>query len=579
MLNIQKKYESYLTEINKELGVLKEEDSSVQNICSEIDDLKQELNEKELLIPVIGAFSTGKTTLINSFLKETLLPVGITPETSLATELRYSNRRYLETVDQNNGVSKHELSDIEKIKDHAGNYKLVRVYLDSPTLKEIEPLILVDMPGFDSPLDLHNQAIFSYLNKGSQFIVLTSIEDGSITKSMLRQLASIQEFKREFSFFLSKANLRADSEVEEVKEEIKEQLNVELGITKEIQSLGLDQGELLQKVVSEIDPEGLFEKLFSERIKELTFKILGTLNTAVSVLKKDKNENEQQIKELKQGIENIVAKKESLVKDTKNEYSDHNVELIINRVGRKLSSSIDELTQSYLNGGSEALSQNMTDLVKSTLLIETKEAISDIREEVIEHFSSEISILSNFNAEYNMNEDIMTKMTNSTKEVLGSASTFLAETVAQRKKNNTANVSYKVMTSILAATTTVVAPAVELIIVFLPEILSGIFDRVNKGKKEAEVRQKIMTEMIPQVKRQLKNDLPTVFNEQVKALINEISNSFENELIIKKQQVTELEAAKDSQIKTNNEKTEIYQQVNEQIKKLATETIFKGENE
>jgi len=578
MLNIQKKYVSYLTEINKELSVLKE-DSSVQKRCSEIDDLKQEVKEKELLVPVIGAFSTGKTTLINSFLKETLLPVGITPETSLATELRYSNRRYLETVDQNNAVSKHELSDIEKIKDHAGNYKLVRVYLDSPTLKEIEPLILVDMPGFDSPLDLHNQAIFSYLNKGSQFIVLTSIEDGSITKSMLRQLASIQEFKRDFSFFLSKANLRADSEVEEVKEEIKEQLNVELGITKEIQSLGLDQGELLQKVVSEIDPEGLFEKLFSERIKELTFKILGTLNTAVSVLKKDKNENEQQIKELKQGIENIVAKKESLVKDTKNEYSDHNVELIINCVGRKLSSSIDELTQSYLNGGSEALSQNMTDLVKTTLVIETKEAVSDIREEVIEHFSSEISILSNFNAEYNMNEDIMTKMTNSTKEVLGSASTFLTETVAQRKKNNTANVSYKVMTSIFAATTAVVFSAVEQIIVFLPEILSGIFDRLNKGKKEEEVRQKIMTEMIPQVKRQLKNDLPTVFNEQVKNLINEISNSFENELVIKKQQVAELEAAKDSQIKTNNEKIEMYQQVNEQIKKLATETIFKGENE
>ena len=52
--------------------------------------LKQDIAEAELIMPVVGSFITGKSTLINSFLNSGLLPVGTTPETALATELRYS---------------------------------------------------------------------------------------------------------------------------------------------------------------------------------------------------------------------------------------------------------------------------------------------------------------------------------------------------------------------------------------------------------------------------------------------------------------------------------------------------------
>lgn len=61
----------------------------------ELGQLKEDLRHTELLIPVIGAFSAGKSSLINAFIGEDVLGVGLTPETELATELRYSSDPHL----------------------------------------------------------------------------------------------------------------------------------------------------------------------------------------------------------------------------------------------------------------------------------------------------------------------------------------------------------------------------------------------------------------------------------------------------------------------------------------------------
>lgn len=47
------------------------------------------IKDRELLVPVVGGFSAGKSTALNAFLGEDILSVAITPETALATELRY----------------------------------------------------------------------------------------------------------------------------------------------------------------------------------------------------------------------------------------------------------------------------------------------------------------------------------------------------------------------------------------------------------------------------------------------------------------------------------------------------------
>ena len=89
-------YLNYLYNIR---NILKDSDISVKKI----EMYEKVIESYELIIPIIGSFSAGKSTLINSFLNENYLLVGITPETSIATELRYTDKNErIEIVKENN---------------------------------------------------------------------------------------------------------------------------------------------------------------------------------------------------------------------------------------------------------------------------------------------------------------------------------------------------------------------------------------------------------------------------------------------------------------------------------------------
>ena len=103
MLQTQQTFLDYLDAVQAELGRAGSEGGLQENIQA-IERLKQELAAAELIVPVVGAFSAGKSTLINSFLGAGPLPVGITPETALATELRHSTEEYVEVVAENGEV-------------------------------------------------------------------------------------------------------------------------------------------------------------------------------------------------------------------------------------------------------------------------------------------------------------------------------------------------------------------------------------------------------------------------------------------------------------------------------------------
>ncbi len=56
---------------------------------TECSTLLESIQKQQLVIPIVGNFSAGKSTLLNRFLEKSVLPTAITPETSLATELHY----------------------------------------------------------------------------------------------------------------------------------------------------------------------------------------------------------------------------------------------------------------------------------------------------------------------------------------------------------------------------------------------------------------------------------------------------------------------------------------------------------
>ena len=393
MLQTQQKFLDYLDAVQAELGDLQE------NIQA-IEPLKQELAAAELIVPVVGAFSAGKTTLINSFLGAEHLPVGITPETALATELRHSTSEYIEAVKKNDEVDRFSIEEIGALKEKASQYQYAKVFLNSEPLREIVPLVLVDMPGFDSPLDLHQKAILTYLVKGSHYAVLLSVEEGTVTGSIQRQLAEFHKLDREFSIFLSKANLRSPSEVGDIARKIAEQLEDGFDFGDSVVPVDMNGGDSLAKMLHTINPEELFSKLWRPDLEAHFFELDGSLNTQISSLQKDERENQEAITKLAADLQELQRKKEEMVENIRARYSTNRINAIVEGVGADLGDAVEDLTRTAMSGGQNALQRELSEIVRTSLVSHTEAEMEQLHQQITEDLVGSLRGISSILSSY-----------------------------------------------------------------------------------------------------------------------------------------------------------------------------------
>lgn len=566
MLDIQKKYINYLNQV---LEKVENTDIYSGNFMA----LKEKIAKIELIVPVVGGFSAGKSTLINQFLEETVLSTSITPETALATELRYSENSYIEAVKKDDSIDIYEILDSEKLKEKAEKYKYVRFYLNNEKLKNIEPLILVDMPGFDAPIEHHNQAILNYLNKGIYFIILTSVEDGNITKSMTREISNIMEFGKDFSFCLSKTNLKPQNEVTEIKNKIQEQLEDYFDFNKEVILTTNKNGEELGKILKSINIEELFNKIFLNELKYGYMDVESSINTIVSTLKISKEEAENVVIELKNSIKNILNKKTQLIEETEEKYSNSNIDGIINQVGMELNNQKDVLVSLAISN-QDSFSREVNDIVKHTIIREIKNRIKNISEDIVDNFSFELKNSMLDIKDFDFDNKWIEKIGTSTKDLLEKAQNGLNSVLDNRQKNETDDKWYKTITAILGLTTTVLNPIIELIIFFLPEIISFFSGKSKEEKQKELVLQKISSEVIPNIKRKVREAIPELFNNYLKNTIELISNEFEVQLIQKQKEIELTQSEKESNIKDIEQQLINLENIKKELQNLTTQYLY-----
>lgn len=528
--------------------------TKAQNIIETLDvndnklgDLKTKIEQAELIIPVVGGFSAGKSTLINSFLGSEILPTAVTPETALATELRYGDKDYIEAVNGLGGVERYEITDFYKLKDNAQNFKNLRVYLNNENLKAIEPLVLVDMPGFDAPIESHNQAILSYLERGVYFVFLTSVEDGNLTLSMKREIENLQRIGKGFSFCISKTNLRAPNDVQAVKDKIAEQLEDDFDYVHDVTLLDMDGGNNLKNIVKTINSEKLFHSLFIEELRDNYASLIQSFNVKISTFKGGKKEIDDAITELQNSINRLVMEKEDALAQVEQRYATNSVSSIADRVSRSLLQRKEQLIELALHNQT-AFSLEVNDLVKNSLLDEVQRRFQDIGNNIIHDFSNHLKINLTENNTI-INSDVIERIRSNSEILLNRAHNSLlsrSERMNDKVNDETQQVTvlYRTVATILGLTTSVVAPALEIIIIFLPDIIRFFTKETQERKAREHIEQQLLNKIIPDISAKIRETLPEKFNAQISVLIRQISEQFEQQLQQKRDEIQMAEAQK-----------------------------------
>ncbi|MCQ2813682.1 dynamin family protein [Helicobacter pylori] len=484
-------------------------------IKQECSTLLASIQKQQLVIPVVGNFSAGKSTLLNRFLGSSVLPTGITPETSLATELHYSTNERIEAFSNNDEKTESfELNErsFEAIKDNATKYSYLKVYLNNEALKDSAPLVFVDMPGFDSPISSHTHAILEYLERGVHFVILTSVEEGNLTKRMVRELKNLLEFDKGLSFILSKTNLRTPSQVGEISRYIQEQIQDHLDLTTHLIYSNKDNNALLE-VADKIDAEKLFSALYLKRLKFLNSQLQNSLKSVIKSFDYSKEKALEEIQALDLGVKDIKKTYEKLRANLEEEYSSVAVGSVVKKVVEEVREQKSYLA-SLINKPNEFNSE-IESIMQQSLIKNAKLEIEKINLSFSKDFCAEFASLNNtqLSSGFSVNLERLELGINA-------LSVILAKNPVTRP---------------FALILQGLKPLLKELLILLPNIIASFFR--NEEKERAKLENLIEAKVIPEVQYNLKKVLPGLFNECLENSLKGLRDRCELEITHKKQEI------------------------------------------
>ena len=397
------------------------------------------------------------------------------------------------------------------------------------------------MPGFDSPLNEHNEAIYNYLERGIHYAVLVPADAGTVSKSMQRQIQNILAFNKTCTFFISRTDLRSEDEVEQVKAELQSELSILTGGSVSMQGVSQNDVSLFGTFVNTLNADELFRHQFNESVLDECYDAKGALNTRIAALKTDGTKNANAVKELEEAIAKIEAKKEKLIERAKNDSFTDEADSVAAAVGSALNADIDTLVSVAQSGGSTALQEEINSIVQSTVVSNIQSVMGSVSVRFGKELSGEIKDLDSLLSQYNA-QGAIGKLQQSAETMFDTTKASVDSYIQKRQGKEGASTAYKAITGILAVATDVVAPWLEIVIILLPEILNLIFGSFREKQQQAQLRQNIAGQ-IPSIKRQVRTKVVEILKENSGNTITAICAKFDEELQKKKQEIENAQKA------------------------------------
>lgn len=185
----------------------------------EVDEIINGIDNYRVNTPVIGNFSTGKSSMLNAIIEKPLLSVDITPETAVPTEIYYGNNRVLQY--DKTGVVERRIEELPLKGLTVQTTDLVKIEYDNEFLKKIRSVNIVDLPGFDTSIELHNRAIDQYLPNSLAYLLVVSSDEPVLKESISDFLRELKAYNMPVYVVITKSNRLDEEELEECRQLLK----------------------------------------------------------------------------------------------------------------------------------------------------------------------------------------------------------------------------------------------------------------------------------------------------------------------------------------------------------------------
>ena len=281
----------------------------------------------QLILPLIGEFSAGKTSLINALTDSKVLEIASRPTTATLYQIFFG-------APENKAVAlTAEGEEVELQLDALKNDELKTyptVTLFDTSTKVPKDIIFVDTPGLSSPDPRHREVLTSILPRVDA-ILLTVDANQPITRSLLAFVKEMRLAEKPIYLILNKTDTKSTGELQDLKAGIARDIDLPIDsvVCTSASTGGVSE---LQQLLTKIQGQKtqIIAKVDALRTKEL----IGELRAFIAEILRSSSSP----KELKEAVRAQERELERL---------QSNIRQLMERVEEKLSDKVDE-TQSTL---------------------------------------------------------------------------------------------------------------------------------------------------------------------------------------------------------------------------------------
>ena len=353
---------------------------NLTNVESELIAIQNRSNQPNvnLILPLVGEFSSGKTTLINAITDSKKLETATKPTTTTIFEVHFSaDRCYATVVDKNGEV--YEVNDIAELKnDELVHAKVVTVFDSS--LKVPQSTILVDTPGLSSPTPEHKQTLINFLPQADGILLVSDINQ-QITRSLTDFIDTMKLSKRPIFLILTKCDTKSPQEIEDAKKYISENCQIPLKQLVVVSAATGNLDEFYSLLHSiEKDKRNIIQKVDTQRINNINDYLLEQVEDLMNSSQSDK-ELDESIRKCQYELDKISRNIERLIDSTTDDLDSET-----RAISRKFEDLIFTKLNTLVTGKSTNFDNEAISIINATaslLLNEYKTNINNVLNEKI----------------------------------------------------------------------------------------------------------------------------------------------------------------------------------------------------
>lgn len=349
---------------------------NLNDVLTELEFIENRLKDanKKIIIPIVGEFSSGKTTLLNSLMDSKKLETASKPTTSVVYEIFFGQEEEYAEIIFEDGESQI-IEDFSELKnDNFQNVSLVKIY-DTST-KVTNSTILVDTPGLSSNDPKHIEALSNYLPNADALILCVDANQ-QITSSLLNFLKINNLAHLPVYIIITKSDTKTANDIQQIKDYISKSIDLP---TENLISISSLKNELVEffSLMDEI------QKNKNQIVNNvLNFKLVNTKEYLkkyiVNLLDNSTSDKQIELKLKEQGreLDRLKNAIDKLIRDTHSELEDVEYNTIndfkkiiadkLDQVVSKKSPTADQEAISTINSTSSIVMSNYQNEIRRKL--------------------------------------------------------------------------------------------------------------------------------------------------------------------------------------------------------------------